>query len=101
MGEEHRDAIDAERIAREVAAEGVIPAAVVNALLDKGISVVKAWREYRGMTQAELAKASGLSQSYVVKIEAGRVYGRPATRKALAAALGAPVWSLDDEDAGG
>lgn len=91
------EARDVAAIAARVETEGTIPAAVLDAILDRGITAVKAWREYRGLTQAELARKAGLSQPFIGKIESGAVYGRPATRKALAAALDAPVWALDDE----
>lgn len=97
LSEEARDVADAKAIADRIKTEGTMPAAVLDAVLDRGITAVKAWREYRGLTQAELARRTGVSQPCIGKIENGAVYGRPATRKALAAALDAPVWALDDE----
>ena len=52
-----------------------------------GESAVKVWREYRGMTQAALAKATGVSRPMVAAIEAGHKTGGVATLKKLAAAL--------------
>ena len=97
LAEEARDVANVKAIAARLETEGPTPAAVLDAILDRGINAVKAWREYRGLTQAELARKAGLSQPFIGKIESGAVYGRPATRKALAAALDAPVWALDDE----
>jgi len=97
LSEDARDTVDAGAIAARIEQEGTVPAAVVNAMLDDGLTPVQAWRKYRGFSQAELAHRAGLSQPFVAKIEKGEVYGRPATRKALAAALDAPVWSLDEE----
>jgi DNA-binding XRE family transcriptional regulator len=52
-----------------------------------GESAVKVWREHRGMTQAALAKASGVSRPMIAGIEAGHKRGGTATLKKLAGAL--------------
>ncbi|HXB68443.1 MAG TPA: helix-turn-helix transcriptional regulator [Candidatus Acidoferrales bacterium] len=52
-----------------------------------GDSTVKIWREYRGLTQEGLAKASGVSRPMVAAIEAGHKKGGIATLKKLAVAL--------------
>jgi len=59
------------------------PDSVVAAILD-GTHPLKALREHRGVTQAELAKASGTSSVYLSQIERG---GRRVGRK-LRAKLG-------------
>ncbi len=46
------------------------------------------WRGKRGLTQAELARAAGVSQSYVAGLESGARKGDPALFKRFAAALG-------------
>lgn len=56
------------------------PDAVVAAILD-GTHPLKALREHRGLTQAELAKACATSAVYISQIERG---GRRAGRKILA-----------------
>ena len=40
--------------------EELIPAEVVNAILD-GENAIKVWREYRGISQTELAERTGIS----------------------------------------
>ena len=52
-----------------------------------GESRVKIWREYRGLTQEQLAKASKVSRAMIAGIEAGRKKGSVATLWKLAAAL--------------
>ncbi len=52
-----------------------------------GESPLKIWREHRGTTQEELAKASGVSRAMIAAIEAGHKNGGIATLKKLAAAL--------------
>ncbi|MEQ1540568.1 MAG: helix-turn-helix domain-containing protein [Sphingorhabdus sp.] len=78
--------------------EGTMPARVLDSILDDGMTAIAAWRRYRGMTQVALAKAAGCSQVWLSRIEAGAGHGTPKIRKALAKALDAPLWSLDDED---
>jgi DNA-binding XRE family transcriptional regulator len=78
--------------------EGTMPAPVLDLILDHGLTAVAAWRRYRGMTQVALAKAAGCSQVWLSRIEAGAGHGTPKMRKALAKALDAPLWALDDED---
>jgi DNA-binding XRE family transcriptional regulator len=52
-----------------------------------GESTVKIWREYRGLTQEGLAKASSVSRSMIAAIEAKHKRGGIATLKRLAGAL--------------
>jgi len=54
-----------------------IPDSVLAAILDGG-HPIKAFREHRGMTQAQLAKAAGTSSVYISQIERN---GRRASRK--------------------
>jgi mRNA interferase RelE/StbE len=63
-----------------------IPLAITERRL-AGESAVKVWREHRGMTQAALAKASGVSRPMIAGIEAGHKRGGIATLKKLARAL--------------
>lgn len=64
----------------------VFPSEVVHAILD-GKNSVKILREYRGLTQAALAKAAGISKLYISQIEAGRRKGSLETLRAVAKAL--------------
>ena len=53
------------------------------------------WRRARGLTQAELAEASGVERSHLAKIERGEVNEpRPDTLRRLAEALGVDVMHL-------
>jgi ribosome-binding protein aMBF1 (putative translation factor) len=78
-----------------IVADGTMPSDVLALILDEGLSPIAAWRRYRGLSQAELARRAGLSQVWVSRIEAGGGHGTPATRRKLAAALGAPLWALE------
>ena len=61
------------------------------AAIEAGESPVKVLRKHRGLTQAELAAAAGVSQGYVAELEGGRKTGTPETLKAIARALGVPL----------
>jgi len=53
------------------------------------------WRRARGLSQAELAEASGVERSHLAKIERGEVEEpRPDTLRRLAEALGVEVVDL-------
>lgn len=70
--------------------EELIPAGVVDRLLD-GESPLRVWREFRNLSQAALARASGVNRVQIVEIEAGRSSGSVHTLRKLADALGIAV----------
>ena len=72
--------------------EEIIPSEVVYALLD-GANPVKVWREYRQMTQKQLAQAAEISAPYLSQIETGK---RSGTTEALGALARALDVDLDD-----
>lgn len=86
--EDLQDIADCNEIkARIERGEGeYFPASVVDALID-GENPIKVYREYRGMTQAELAEKVGLSVEMIKKIEGGKSDGSVKTLKAIATAL--------------
>jgi DNA-binding XRE family transcriptional regulator len=70
----------------------IIPSEVVEALLD-GENPIKVWREFRGLTQQQLADAAGISKPYLSQIETGKRKGTVDILSAIAKALNV---SLDD-----
>ena len=72
--------------------EELIPSEVAFSILD-GEHPIKVWRKYRGMTQAELAKAARISVPYLSQIETGNRVGKAEVLAAVAKALGL---SMDD-----
>ena len=66
--------------------EELIPAKVVDRLLD-GEPPLRVWREFRNLTQSELARASGVNRVQIVDIEADRNSGSVRTLRKLADAL--------------
>ena len=69
-----------------VGGEELIPAAVVDRLLD-GQAPLLVWREYRSLSQAELARRSGVNRVQIIDIEAGRKTGSVETLRKLASTL--------------
>ncbi len=69
------------------------PHEVVNANL-RGDSLIKAWREYHGMTQAGLAANAGITQPALARIERPDATPRKSSLAKLAAAMGITVEQL-------
>jgi DNA-binding XRE family transcriptional regulator len=94
------DAADEAQIAAAAAriAAGeltTIPYEVVERLAD-GKHRVRAWREHRGMTQAELAKRAGLTQGAIADIERSRRSPGVNSLRRIAGALKVPAAQLMD-----
>lgn len=64
----------------------LIPGEVVDRLFS-GESRLKVWREFRGLTQAQLAEAASLAQATIAQIEGGQRKGSAAVLKRVARAL--------------
>jgi DNA-binding XRE family transcriptional regulator len=65
---------DSAKAALERGEEELIPSEVVYALLD-GQKPIKVWREYRSLTQRQLAEAAGISIPYLSQLETGKRKG--------------------------
>jgi DNA-binding XRE family transcriptional regulator len=72
---------------------GLIPHEVVSATVD-GATPVRAWREYLGLTQAEVAARLKISQPSYAKQENSESLRR-STKEKIAAALGITFEQLD------
>jgi DNA-binding XRE family transcriptional regulator len=82
-----QDIRDYNEAKRAIAAgEELVPGDIVFAILD-GENPVKVWREYRGMTQQQLAEAAGISASYLSQIESGKRTDSAEVLVAIAKAL--------------
>ena len=68
------------------------PSEVVYAVLG-GANPVKTYREYRNLTQEDLAKKTKLSRAYIAQIETGKKNGSIESMKKIAKALNV---DLDD-----
>ncbi len=79
-------ALDAAKARIERGEDELIPLEITERRI-AGESAVKIWREHRGLTQEDLAKASKVSRSMIAAIEAKHKTGGVATLKKLAVAL--------------
>ena len=67
--------------------EETFPDEVINRLILDEEHPIKVYREYRGLTQKQLAAKIGIQRGYLAEIERGRKSGSVKTLKALAEAL--------------
>lgn len=75
-------------------AESALPDDILDQLSAGQDHPLKIIRTHRGMTQAELATASGISRPYLTEIETGKKDGSIRAMKALAQALNVDVGHL-------
>jgi len=85
---------DRAKAALEHGDDEVVPSEVIYAILDGG-NPIKIWREYRGLSQQELAEKGGISVPYLSQLETnkrkGSLYVLSAIAKALKVSLEAIV----------
>jgi Predicted transcriptional regulator len=74
--------------------EPTIPHEVASRVLKEQISPIRAWREYLGLTQAEVATRMDVSQSAFAQVETPEAKPRVATVKKVATALELSVAQL-------
>lgn len=72
---------------RVAASDVVVPAEVANRIF-AGDHPVRVYREWRGMTSADLAKAAAVSAGHLSDVERGRRQASDEVRRRLAGALG-------------
>lgn len=98
LAEDGEDVIAATlQLERARQGEQGVPGEVVGFMLNDGLSPVAAWRKFRGLSQADLAARAGCSQVWLSKIESGAARGAAKLRRAIAKALDAPLWSIEDD----
>jgi DNA-binding XRE family transcriptional regulator len=103
LNEAEEDAADAEiyrvRKADLDAGFDVILPVEVSARCRKGESLLRAVRNWRGMTQAEVAEKTGFTQGYLSDLEAGKREGTAQTLRMIAKALEIdPVMLVDPRE---
>lgn len=87
VAEEREDIAAAEEAERQRAAGmEYLPASMVNRILD-GENALRVWREYRGLSIAELGRTAGFGYSMIAKVESGDRQGTIGFWNAVAAAL--------------
>lgn len=72
------------------------PQEVVESNVVKGNSLLKAWREYLDLTQAEVAMRAGMSQPAYARLEKATAKPRTATLRKLAKTLGLSLEQLTE-----
>ncbi len=77
---------DSVKAALEQGDEELIPMEMVDALL-AGENPVKVWREYRSISQSELAKMAGISVPYLSQLETNKRRGSLAVLSTIAKTL--------------
>ena len=66
--------------------EETVPAEFVGRML-AGESLIRLWREHRGLSAKELAEKAGIAQAYLSQLETGKREGPVGTLKKLAEVL--------------
>ena len=91
---------DYRRLMRRADMRPTVPHEVVEAVTIEGAPAIRAWREFKQMTQAEVAERAGISQPSLAQHETGENTMRRATLEKLAQALGVVPEQLtfDDDD---
>ena len=77
--------------------EETVPHEVVRQLAS-GESPLRVWREYRGLSQAALAKAAGITPAYLSQMEGGMRQGTTRTLCKLAKALNVDLDDLTEDE---
>jgi hypothetical protein len=95
-GDLEAENIVTSRILAETKAQAALPVDVVDRIID-GENRVKVLMDHRNLTQAELARLSGLSQPFISKVIRGEV-GLRHSKAAVANALNVSVDFLDGRD---
>lgn len=72
-----------------------IPHEVVEKHLMEEKSLIRAWREYKGLSQGEMAKRMGISQAAYSQMERTGSRLRKATRERIADAMGIACQQLE------
>jgi len=78
-----------------VPADGTIPHEVVSLMAGNDWSIVRAWREYLGVTQVEMASRLGIRQPSYAAMEAPGAKTKKITRERIAVALGVQFDQID------
>jgi len=71
-----------------------IPHEIIKQMLQKDISRIRAWREYLGFTQSEVAAKMGITQAALSQIEAIDSHPRKHTLNKMAKVLGVEIDQL-------
>ena len=99
--DEYKALMGSETMASQAAATAeqvLIPHEVVGFVVKHGFTQMRAWREYLGLTQEEVASRAGMKQPSYARMESGNVKVRLVTLKRIADAMGIEMEQLDLDD---
>lgn len=82
--------VDRSKARMEAGYEIAIPSSIAEAIA-RGGNEIRVVREWRGLTQAQLARRTKLTQGYISQLENGASDGTPRAFRAIATALDVPV----------
>lgn len=93
--EDVADGAAVEAFRRKLAAgeEELLPAGMIDRVL-AGESLVRVWRDHRGLTPKALAEKAGIARAHLSQIEAGKREGTVETLRKLATALSVAIDDL-------
>jgi len=78
-----------------IPSDGTTPHEVMRLAVKNGWSMMRAWREHLGLTQAEMARRLEIRQPSYAAMEAPDAKPKKATRQRIAAAMGITQEQLD------
>jgi len=84
--------VDFVRLTRDY--EPTIPNDVVWMTVDKGYSLIRAWREYKGISQEAVAGKMGISQAAYSQMERPKARLRKTTLEKIASALSVEIGQI-------
>jgi DNA-binding Xre family transcriptional regulator len=89
LAEDAADIAAANRVAARIESgeEELVPSEIVNKLLDGPESRMRVWRDYRGLSLADLARQTGFGTAYLSQIETGKKNGSVDALTKIAKAL--------------
>jgi DNA-binding XRE family transcriptional regulator len=97
VGDEDAEDAMTARILAATASHVAIPESVW-AEIEAGPSPIRPLRQWRGLTQEQLAKAAQISQGYLSSLETGKKVGDLDTLRAIATALGVGLDDVTPDD---
>lgn len=84
-----------EKPSGRIPADGTTPHEVMRLAVKNDWSMIRAWREHLGLTQAEIAQRLEIRQPSYSAMEAPDAKPKKATRERIAAAMGLVLEQLD------
>ena len=82
-------------LAGRIPADGTTPHEVMRLCVKNDWSMIRAWREHLGLTQAEMARRLEIRQPSYAAMEAPDAKPKKATRERIAAAMGLSLEQLE------